>query len=949
MIDIIKASAGSGKTYTLANTYIDMLLNAKDEFAYRHILAVTFTNKATAEMKSRILKELHVRSKTDPRAREILINILHDYTAFSISTIDKFFQQTLKAFSREIGQFAAYQIELDRDSLIGEAMDRILDNLTEDDRDLIEWLRSNVLDQLETAGKFSLDNALHDMGKKLKSEEHRELTERYGLKDHGSISKKRLELIRKECRTIITGFEKDSKAAAEDAKDKIGNKTALKGLSKYLNPTRGMFLPMPSSTLLKCSDGTDFHKLYTSDRYKDYGTARVLNDLLFSMGLAREFYSEFDALLKEKNVMCLDESNTILRDIIDGSDAPFVYEKLGVRYENFLLDEFQDTSSIQWENFLPLIRESESKGRRSLVVGDVKQSIYRWRGSDWNLLNTKITEQFPKNRTTVLDGNWRSAETVVEFNNRFFEFSAKVLGEEKIYADVRQKVNTKELQTGSVRVSFCDKDEKMGLILESIQEALSRGARYEDVAILIRSKKTGTAIASYLIDAGIPVISDDSLSLKSSSVVRRIVSLLSCINNPEDSVNSFLAKDLGVDIPDTYHSLTDLAEHLLRELKSKDENIFDGEAIFIQAFMDDLQNWVEINGNDLSYYLKHWSESELFIGLPENTGSVRILTVHKSKGLEFPYVIFPFAEEVSLYKSDDHWEYLNPEGTAFSAAAEGIYPVKLTNESANTHFCEGYDKEKRYQSVDNINLFYVAMTRAVDCLHVIAEKPSKKFIEALDKDRQEYSRMSEILYKFCGKSEDYRLGQEYDFRMMERKMTDPASSFPARFTSFPLDGRLTPSQDASDFFGEDGVVGTLASSRLNGVALHDILSKIQTISDLDPAMKQAVRDGILTEEEAVRHAEMLKDRIESHPEWFSGNGRNEVTLIDAFGKELRPDRVVLSTDNTVVIDYKFGKENEKKYRNQVRSYMKLYKALGYPGVKGYIWYIPDDSITEVKL
>ena len=347
---ILKASAGSGKTYTLAKTYLEMLLESKDRYAYRHILAVTFTNKATAEMKNRILSNLAEKAEKDPKARQMLTDILHDYGAFSVTTIDKFFQQTLKAFSREIGQFADYQIELDRDSLISESMDRILDSLTEDKVELVDWLKASVLDKLETGKKPDIDGKLYETGKLLKSEEHRKLAEEFGIDDAEMFSKQRLDTIKEKCSSVVSDFEQ--KAAAAGMERTPGTKIKKPGVKKLgADPVLAELFDEP---------------------YRDYCTAYIINELIFSLGLAGEFYKEFDTLLKEKNLMCLDESNTILRDIIAGSDAPFVYEKLGVRFEKFLLDEFQDTSNIQWENFLPLLKESESHSSGSLVVGDVK-------------------------------------------------------------------------------------------------------------------------------------------------------------------------------------------------------------------------------------------------------------------------------------------------------------------------------------------------------------------------------------------------------------------------------------------------------------------------------------------------------------------------------------------------------------------------------------------------
>ena len=926
---ILKASAGSGKTYRLSKTYIDLLLSSSEPHPHRHILAVTFTNKATAEMKARILRDLSALARTDPKARALLTDLLHDYGAFSVSTIDRFFQQALKAFSREIGQFADYQIELDKESLIAETMDRILDSLTEDSQELLAWIRTSLSDTLEQGRRYRIDEGLLEVGKLLKNDEHRELSERLGVDDREAFGKPRLERIRRECRAVIRDFS--DRAAALGFPVEKGKAISPEGKKKLIKA---------SPELTELFDGP----------YRIYNTALILDSLLYQLGLAGEFYREFEALLKEKNLMCLDESNTILRDIIAGSDAPFVYEKLGVRYGNFLLDEFQDTSHIQWENFLPLLREAASQRGGILIVGDVKQSIYRFRDSDWELLGGEVERAFPDAQTEPLKHNWRSAKAVVEFNNRFFAYAAGQLGLSDIYADVQQEPKKEEAQEGAVHVSFCD--DQLAAVLASIQEARAASAQWGDIAILVRNKKEGAEIASNLIGNGIPVISDDSLLLKSSPVVRRLVSLLSCYESPDDRIGRFIADSLALEFPSEYHSLVDFCEQLLRALREKDPASFEGQVLFVQAFMDDLQAWVQTNGNNLRYYLKHWQEKDIYIGSPENASSVRILTIHKSKGLEFPYVIFPFAEKVSLYKAGVHWSALDTARTPFSEEVAGIYPVSLGTAAESSLFDGAVQRERRLQLVDNLNLFYVAMTRAEKSLHVIAKQPSKKCRDAVAKGKADFSNLSEVLFAFLRGQDESRTGRPYDFAQMERAAASGERDYPAAYPSFDLDGRLAPSQDAEDFFNEDGSVGVEASPRLRGIVLHDILSQVTVPADLDAAVDAAVRDGRLDRAGGESARALLRDRIAAHPDWFpAGLGPgvrvlNEQVLFDVHGEERRPDRVVVDGRRATVIDFKFGHE-EASYARQVSRYKRLYRQLGYEVAGAYIWYVPEDRHVSV--
>ena len=915
---ILKASAGSGKTYALSHTYIDLLLGSREPHPYRHILAVTFTNKATGEMKARILRDLAKLAETDPRAKTLLTDMLHDYGAFSISTIDRFFQQALKAFSREIGQFADYQVELDKDSLIGETMDRILDSLTEDSGELLDWIRESLADTLEQGRRYQVDEGLLEIGKLLKNDEFRELAEAAGISGKDAFGKERLARIRAACRRVMQDFcERANALGIEAVPGEPVRKPAPTKLAKAPAEVQELFdLP-----------------------HKTYCTALLLDKMLFQLGLAGEFYKEFDALSAEKNVLCLDESNTLLRKIIGGSDAPFVYEKLGVRYEHFLLDEFQDTSHIQWENFLPLLRESESQTGGNLIVGDVKQSIYRFRDSDWELLGSEVVKCFPDARVETLQGNWRSTRTVVEFNNRFFEYAAGLLGLQDIYADVRQTPMLPEPQDGQVRVDFCD--DELAAILQSIEDVRHSGAQWSDIAVLVRNKKEGAAVAAELIAHGVPVISDDSLNLKSSPLVRRLVSLLSCYENPDDRIGRFLADAMSFTFPEEYHSLIDFCEELLRAMKAWDPSSFDGQVLFVQAFMDQLQNWVQTNGNNLRNFLRFWNEKEeLFIGSPENAASVRVLTVHKSKGLEFPHVIFPFAEKVTLYKHGVHWSRLDTARTPLGADISGVYPVDLGSLAEESLFEESVLHEHRMQMVDNINLFYVAMTRAGKSLHVIAQLPPAVCRKAVEKGTAaDFKNLSQILYAFLGGQERFATGQPYDFTRMVRKEEQREEDFPAAYPSIPLGGRLAPSQDAHDFFNEDGTVGIESSPRLRGIVLHDILSEVRTLDELDPAVDAALRDGKLNAAEAEKARQLLRAGVAENPAWLPATledgveVRNEVDIFRSNGKVERPDRVIVRDGKEVeIIDYKFlfpSEETILEKSPQVLGYKRLYESLGY--------------------
>ena len=960
MLKIMKASAGSGKTYNLAKTYIGLLLANDDRYAYKHILAVTFTNKATEEMKRRILKELHVlavnpdkspylkdfmkkfsktKDELSTRSRSVLRDILHDYSAFAISTIDKFFQQALRAFAREIGQFASYQVELDKDSLIAESVDRVLDSLSVGNTGILPWLSENVIDKLEQGDRYSLEGNLIKSAGRLKSTQRQEMLKKSNVKVN--TDKKVLKEIQESCRKIIITFNSALKESAVHALDilhrggvdpKESNYRFMTQLYIYENLKKFGKAAAPNDSFMKRAGNQEqwfsakkkgllrqlpceelqYHMCRIVDLWqkeaKIYNTALIIDTQIYGLGIAEELSQAFDQLLKEKNVMCLDDSNTLLRDIIDKSDAPFVYERLGVRFDHFLLDEFQDTSSVQWENFFPLVDNTDSQGGENLIVGDVKQSIYRWRESDWELLNDIVPSQFPGHVQESLQTNYRSLCEVVEFNNVFFKIAARILDKisgyhkapgpiGRIYSDVRQSLAPGKEKGGRVSMSFCPKGGQLEQVHKAVLEAMEAGARQSEIAILVRSNDNADKIALHLIENGISVITEKSLKAKSSLTVRRIVSLMSYVNNPEDTVNSYLAKSLDIQVPDSSMSLVDMAESLLRALQNSDaDGGWRGEALHIQTFMDTLLEYVANNGNNLHGFLKHWEKKDPSISSTPASDSVQIMTIHKSKGLDFPYVIIPFAESISFFKDTNRWCVPQLAGTALEGVAEGVYDVRISSSTDNTFFAGDYQRERFLQQVDNINTLYVAMTRASLGNHIIANLPSKASKAAFDEMiLTEFGNFAQMLYWFAEKTHmekivdgevvSFTRGDMPDFSVYRKPllsdvlplMIKPGEEYP----SVPLNigqgdpdvevcerGRLKFSADALEFFKEDAVKDV--SRRVRGVVLHDIMSRVMLPEDLENSVRRALLDGEISSDEQneimLILAEALKDGAERG--WF---------------------------------------------------------------------------------
>lgn len=1043
MIKILKASAGSGKTWNLARQYIRLLLEKRDAFSYRHILAVTFTNKATDEMKDRILVELHKLAKNPCKsdyyadfvpsvfpdaeslseaAGSLLCNILHDYSAFSISTIDRFFQQTLKSFAREIGQFSSYSIELDKGSLVKESVDRLLDSLTdakEHSRSL-EWMTRKTMSQLEQGEGYKLDYTLKKIADRFNSEEFRVAVEESGIDERSLYSDDRLQMLEGACEKIMADYVAGVTAAAEyvfrcfdDAginPEDTSRHFMSSNLKKYLALEAGSPVPAPTESFrrnamdvscwfAKAKKYLESH--VTSEledavasffghfevEYKVYNTAIMLRNQVYGFAVANDLYEGFKAILKEKNVLTIDQTNKILRNIIDGSDTPFIYEKLGVRYDHFLLDEFQDTSLVQWDNFRPLLENSVAGGNANLIVGDVKQSIYRWRQSDWDLLENQVAASFPDSTdVSSLDTNYRSCAEVVEFNNGYFAAAAEYLdrrfgmGETvgSIYSDVEQKVNRQG--HGMVDVRFCSDEEYYENILAAVRGAVDKGYRLGEITVLVRLNKEGGNIAQFLIENGVPVVSDDSLRISSSLTVRRLVSLLAGIDNPEDSMAHHLADSLGVVVPSQWHSLVDLCEEVLRRLADADKASFDAETLYIQSFMDLLLDYVATEGNSLRGFLKRWAEDKSNISSPKSHDAVRIMTVHKSKGLDFPYVIFPSLDSVEFYSFTDRWSQPDVEGTGLENVADGVYDVCLSGKSVDTLFESRYKEEQLMQYVDNINILYVAYTRASHAMTIISRMPSG--VELIDEgylgDPELFTGFAQWTFAYLASQGD-KLGfrREADeekgcvtfvkgeLPVIEHKDERMADVMATSFCSWPLNpsadmdsetdvcerGRLKFSADALDFFSQDGETGVEASNRIKGVVLHDILSRVTVPADLDKSVRKAVLNGELTESQGQEAYALLSMRISEAAErgWFPTKDAvvyNESELIDTDGNIRRPDRVVISGEDVIVIDYKFG-EPDPRYRSQVRRYVDIWRRMGYVRVSGMLWYVQTGEVVEV--
>lgn len=1025
-VEIMKASAGSGKTFSLAREYIRLLLyNRYEDRAYRHVLAVTFTNKATEEMKSRIIDELdtlvnHTEHSdyleylletcqlpgcpaltvegVKKECSKALNQILGDYGAFSVSTIDKFFQKVLRAFSREVGQFSEYQIELDRDSLVEEAVDRVLDSLSEEKGELLKWLSDSSVASIEYGDGYRLQSRLAEFAAGYMSESYRTKSKNLNIDEDKAFSEANIINLKTICGDIVQKFDEGFSIAVaglmETAKgfkgfssnfqkslDKIrdyrpGRKadfgatwvSAVSDISKaFKKLAKGEVPPGEAEleNLRKAVAGVQAYLTVLPQR----NTAALLRSQVAVFHVADALKTEFEALLKEKNVLSLDDTNKILHDLIGETDAPFIYEKVGVRYSHFLLDEFQDTSLTQWDNFRPLLLNSISEGMYNLVVGDVKQSIYRWRNAEWKILEEKVEGELKKAVFNPLNDNYRSAPNIVRFNNAFYPMVAARMDADlaavgsaprsisDIYKGCEQKEHDKYKVEGQVKMVFCDKEDILSQTVDAVLHAHELGFSWKDIAVIVRKNKEGAAVASRLIDAGVPVVSNDSLQIRSGKSVMTLVSRLSAIDDPTDIIGSYNAGDFDPASIEKPQSLIDLAEIVLRGMDRDEVN---ADTLYVLAFMDLVRDFVSRNGNSLHAFLKYWKEDAYgkSISSPSGSDAVTIITVHKSKGLDFPYVVIPFPKKESYVDSKSlFWECPDLSDTPMEDLPPALYHTGLSEDSLQSGFRENYILENWLSHIDNINTWYVATTRASQAMCLISTYPKAEIMDmGVGETWKEISEFRYALYMFAAKTPGsgfeevsegcFVFGDEsmkaYKDSSWEKPKLD-VSTIQLEYMAPESDGngrkQIRIKTDASDFFRE------------RGTALHKILETVYSPSDLEGSVRKAVESGMINEEGAAEALAILKPAIDSVKDrgWFCGDrtrilDEREILLASS-GR--RADRVVLKEDGSVdIVDYKFGAENDK-YLKQVAFYVSLYRRMGYKTVRGYIWYLEQQKIVEV--
>lgn len=1072
MLTIYRASAGAGKTHKLTGEYLTLLFSQPG--AYRRILAVTFTNKATDEMKTRIVQELYnlasgqksdyvqllssAYSLTEQQVREqsrkILIAILHDYSAFNISTIDRFFQQTMRAFTREIGLQGGYGIEMDQELVLTEAIDNLLADLEKpESKDLLGWLLRFAEDKIEDGGGWSLRKDIMSLSREVFKESYKAFSEEVG-KD--IEDKQALDTYKNELYAIIRSVETEARRLGEEGMALLKRfaiqPSDVKGGSRsplfYFERLAKGEMKEPSATFQGLVDNVDAYTTKTTppglrqiigclyeeglnacvknivflfDNLTAYHTAREISRYYYTLGILTDVSRQIAAYREEKNVMLIADTTELLSKVIGGCDAPFIYEKTGTHVDHYMIDEFQDTSGMQWDNFRPLVEESLAHERANLIVGDVKQSIYRFRNSDWKLLDEQVRKDFytEQVREDTLKDNWRSCRHIVEFNNAFFTIAPAILQDlynqtlktSSLTEEEREAFFTKIMtaygksfqrvpppfrkKDGHVRIDFLsgdeDKDwkqeamERLPATLERLQD---NGYALKDIAILVRTNLEGALVADTLLAYkeehpsdrySYDIISDEALFVGSSPAVRFLIAVLRYLRNPDDEANKKLASyaylvltgRFGEGIPEDpiFREMLSLSRQSLYEVTEGLFRMFsdyfpETEQVFVQAFLDMVSEYAQKESADLNRFLKWWDETgyRKTIATPDGQNAIRILTVHKSKGLGFKVVILPFGDwEIDHKPTKPVILWCHPEKKPFDRLR--LVPVRYGQVLANTIFAKDYFNERLHAFIDNLNTLYVAFTRSKEELIVFSPRPKKinkegkveKITSIADllwaglamemADTREGEPLISLPSSFSPDDDAFELGDWWrtpSSASQEEAMEEIAMR---RLRSVSPDDRLQLRLHGKGFFFDN-------AQRKHGTLMHEVLSRIRTPRDIPASVESYRLAGVINREEATGLIRRLEDllRIPAVSAWYDGSARvlNEVDILFGKGSSKRPDRVMIQGNEVVVVDYKFGERQDKRHPAQVRNYLRLIRKMGYERVDGYLWYVELGKIETVN-
>jgi len=1045
---VYNSSAGSGKTFTLVKEYLKIGLKTNDAAAYKRILAITFTNKAASEMKERVISALQALSGKKPlegtpkhllvelmkpindgglalseqeiklRSGAVLSSILHNYNDFGISTIDKFTTKTIRTFALDLKLPLNFGIEINEDEVLKNAIDMLIAEVGKNEKItklLLDYSKQKADDEkswnIETDLIKFAKNLIKDGG-----ESHLEKIRDLSIDD--------FEKIKTDLIIEVNTFEKETKELAKKGLDFIQSsgiepKSFSSGYyHKYWLALFELKFPTPSLSLTNIIEGSkdwyskathqsqkdliDAHKTKLTELFnqsrafieKDYGSY-VLKTLLlkniYQIAVINEIEKTILEFKADNNILNLSDFNKQIAKIILSESIPFIYERLGEKYQHYLIDEFQDTSTIQWQNIIPLIENSLANGHYNMIVGDAKQAIYRFRGGEVEQIiklpyvyNHKNNQLLLEREATLvrnhknedLNDNYRSKAEVVDFNNKFFNAISNNLSEKfnPIYANLNQGFKPENIG-GGVAISFLDPDDDeitFTEIKKIIDTSLNDGYQLSDIAILTRRNDKASEVASFLLENNIQVISSESLLLNNSNEVKFLLSLFNYIAAPknpahhlyainylintrfvgeqnvdfiqhknQDYLADFLAShQLSLEVSNaTTFSLYELTEHFIQHF-GLDKEI----NIFVQFFLDKIHEYASKKDNSIVNFIEWWDSksSKFSVIIPEGINAVQVMTIHKSKGLEFPVVIFPFASTTGKDKNEDYLWTEEPIAKGLDASI-----INLNKSLLDTILKDDYENEKAKSILDTINLLYVVLTRPKDRMYVLSE---------VDKPNKE-GNYKNYFFEYCLTQPESKINDnQYTFGLFSSKVVNSQqSTVNSQQTSNeviqevvynPWRNKIDISYQAPKFWD----VENPETSADYGNLIHQLLSEIKQLSDLESTIDRFINRGLFDENNkpnilAELHELIKLPKVESFFTAFD-DLKTETTILLPSGESYQPDRVVIKNNTTIIVDYKTGKK-EKKHYQQLENYKILLAEMGYTNIESYLLYIKDKELVLV--
>ncbi|MBL7916397.1 MAG: UvrD-helicase domain-containing protein [Bacteroidia bacterium] len=1054
---IYRSSAGSGKTYTLVMEYLKLVL--KRPSLYRSVLAITFTNKATEEMKTRIVDALvKIARNSDPKfieevqiatgipiqelpekSRKVLNNILHDYSGFAISTIDSFFSGLIRSLARELHLPLRFDLELNIDKVIDEITTLLLDDVGSDEW-LGKWLREFIMHQLDEEKGWRIESHIKRIARVLFDEKYRSIFQNQSpaitsgfITSLKEIKSKFENQIHQETTRFLQVLEANNLTVEEFSYGKSGAAGFFLKLHNYPEPKDyqpgARFLKAlaePSSWATKKSPrAKEITQLAESDlnpigeniqtiiseQFTMYKSAHCVLINAYMSGILGALDQRLRNFRDEHDLVLISDTNQMLNKVISNEDAPFIYEKTGNRFTHFMLDEFQDTSDFQWRNLMPLITNALGSGNYAMLVGDAKQSIYRWRGGNMQLLldgvqkNLKSFEEIT--RIENLESNFRSNEVIVNFNNQFFQnapsrlpfpdpvkvtqaYNEKDVAQKwkkgvpgdgfisiNFFKDTSEKVDT---ETGEMTSADKWKIQACEGTVTTIHKLFETGFEPGDIAILVRQNSDAKEITQFLIENGIDrIISPESMQLNHSAKIQFLINIFKFINDRTNaialtyavyylrvlaakseitSLHELFAASSSEKIaflPQAFRNrLMEFRKLPLYELSEEITDIFGlntSPDAYLQRFLDVILDYIRSNPPDIANFLEWWEENEnkdsCSVIIPSGENAIRVMSIHKSKGLQFPIVIMPFADW-DLKPSKDLMMWVSSDVPPFNEAP--AHPVRFSGLLENSVFDADYQNELNANYIDNLNLLYVAFTRAEKQLYVFSKKPGDK----INSTNRTGIFLMEVLGTFGTLNnwnhEDTK--SVFTVGAFQPKLSVATS---ARDTSTPIKQWISIPWKSRIKMGiskkKISIYDPESPDTAYGILFHDLLSKLTHEKNIRLKVTDFIQDSVTDPDIAARILRESEYFIEMGMgnNWFDESYEivNEAELLLEDGSILRPDRLMIKDKQVIIIDYKTGNE-ERHHTDQVKQYAAVLSKMGYNDIKIFLIYTSLQKLKEVK-